>query len=79
MMPGLVCRLCYPVLAIFRKFRRPKHLEAEQSIVDALEACGGDVQFTTFPGIGHDLDSSRVYTSDLYAWLLSHTRNTQQE
>jgi hypothetical protein len=41
--------------------------------VDTLKACGGDVQFTTFPGMGHDLDPSLIYTPDLYAWLLSHT------
>lgn len=54
-------------------------LEAEQRIVDALKACGGNVQFTIFPGIGHDLDYSLIYNSDLYAWLLSHTRSPQQE
>ena len=42
-------------------------LDAEQSIVDALTACGGD------------MDYSLVYKSDLYAWLLSHTRDTQQK
>jgi predicted esterase len=54
-------------------------IEAEQKIVDALIACGGDVRFTIFPGIGHDLDHSIIYNSDLYDWLLSHTRDTHQE
>jgi len=48
-------------------------LEAEQSLVDALAACGGDVQFTVFPDIGHDIDAQQVYTSELYAWLLEQT------
>jgi predicted esterase len=49
-------------------------LEAEQELVDALEACGGDVQFTVFPDAGHGFDVQRVYTSELYAWLLAQTR-----
>jgi predicted peptidase len=48
-------------------------LDAEQGLVDALEACGGDVQFTVFPDAGHDLAAQRVYTSELYTWLLSQT------
>jgi hypothetical protein len=49
-------------------------LEAEQMLVDALEACGGKVQFTIFPDIGHDVDSQQVYTSELFTWLLDQTR-----
>lgn len=52
-------------------------IEAEQIIVDALESCGGDIQFTIFPGVGHDLDYSLIYNSDLYEWLLSHTRKIE--
>jgi predicted esterase len=53
-------------------------LDAEQSLVDALESCGGDVQFTVFPDVGHDLDAERVYTSELYVWLLEQTLPTSQ-
>jgi hypothetical protein len=49
-------------------------LEAEQMLVDALENCGGNVQFTIFPDIGHDVDSQQVYTSELFTWLLEQTR-----
>ena len=42
--------------------------------VDALQACGGNVQFTVFPDIGHDVDHSQVYTDELYEWLLNQTR-----
>jgi len=49
-------------------------LEAEQSLVDALKACGGDVQFTIYPDIGHDVDAQQIYTSELYEWLLEQTR-----
>jgi poly(3-hydroxybutyrate) depolymerase len=49
-------------------------LDAEQMLVDALKACGGDVRFTVFPDIGHDLRTEQVYTSELYAWLLEQSR-----
>ena len=49
-------------------------LEAEQMLVDALKACGGNVQFTIFPDIGHDVDSKQVYTSELFTWMLDQTR-----
>jgi len=48
-------------------------LDAEQKIVDALEACGGNVQFTVFPDQGHDIEGEQVYTPELYKWLLEQT------
>jgi predicted esterase len=48
-------------------------LDAEQKLVDALKACGGNVQFTVFPDVGHDIESERVYTPELYQWLLEQT------
>lgn len=48
-------------------------LEAEEGLVNALKACGGNVQFTVYPDGAHDI-SGQVYTSaDLYTWLLSQT------
>ena len=49
-------------------------LEAEQILVDALIACGGNVQFTIFPDVGHDVKSEQVYTSELFTWLLEQRR-----
>jgi poly(3-hydroxybutyrate) depolymerase len=46
-------------------------LEVEQQIVDALEECGGNVQFTVFPEGGHDIDEEVYTDQDLYEWLLS--------
>ena len=48
-------------------------LDAEQSLVDALETCGGDVQFTIFPDIGHDVDPQLIFTEELVTWLLEQT------
>jgi len=49
-------------------------LDAEQNLVDELKACGGDVQFTVFPGVGHDVNQEKVYSSELYEWLLEHKK-----
>jgi predicted esterase len=48
-------------------------LDAEQKLVDALIACGGNVQFIVFPNAGHDIEAERVYTPELYQWLLEQT------
>jgi predicted peptidase len=48
-------------------------LEAGQNIVDALKACGGNVKFTIFPDLGHDLSYDLIYNAELYKWLLSHS------
>ena len=46
-------------------------LNAEQKLVDALKACGGDVRFTVYPDAGHD--DIEVYTLELFTWLLSQS------
>jgi predicted esterase len=47
-------------------------LDAEQGLVEALQACGGTAQITVLPDTGHDVDPQQVYTEELTAWLLSH-------
>ena len=46
-------------------------LEVEQQIVDALQDCGGNVEFTVFPDGGHDIDEEVYAGQELYDWLLS--------
>ena len=48
-------------------------LEAEQMLVDALEACGGDVQFTVAPDAGHDFDGPVYSGTELYDWFLAQS------
>jgi predicted esterase len=72
--PDNICDLAaVPVWAFHGARDELIPLEAEQSLVDALKACGGDVRLTVFPDAGHELKSERVYTSELYDWLLSHS------
>jgi predicted peptidase len=43
-------------------------------MVEALRACGGDVQFTLYPDAEHDSWTETYRNPELYAWLLQHTR-----
>ena len=73
--PENICDLVgVPVWAFHGDQDETTPLEAEQNIIDALEACGGDAQITIFPGVGHDLDLGNINSSDLYAWFLEHEK-----
>jgi len=73
--PKNICDLTdVPVWAFHGEKDETIPLDAEQNLVDALEACGGDVQFTVFPGVGHDVNQDKVYSSELYEWLLEHKK-----
>ncbi|MFN2187885.1 MAG: prolyl oligopeptidase family serine peptidase [Candidatus Promineifilaceae bacterium] len=41
-----------------------------QSIVDALREAGGEVEFTVYPGVGHDPWSQTYENPELYQWML---------
>jgi predicted peptidase len=49
-------------------------LEVSQRMVDALRACGGNVRFTVYPGVGHDSWTQTYDNPELYEWFLQHTR-----
>lgn len=44
-------------------------------MVDALQACGGNVRLTTYPGVGHDSWTRTYADPELYSWLLDQRRN----
>ena len=44
------------------------------SMVERLQACGGDVMLTVYEGYGHDCWTDTYRREDVYAWLLSHTK-----
>jgi predicted peptidase len=46
--------------------------EESQSMVDALQASGGDVRFTVYPGVGHDSWTQTYANPELYDWFLAH-------
>lgn len=43
-----------------------------QAMVDALEAVGGDVKYTLYPGVDHDSWTATYDNPELYEWFLSH-------
>ncbi len=45
-----------------------------RKIVEALEACGGEVKLTIYPRKGHDAWSETYGRPDLYEWFLKHHR-----
>ena len=70
--PDNICDLQdVPVWAFHGAKDEKLPLEVEQQIVDALEECGGNVQFTVYPDGGHDIDEQVYARRDLYEWLLS--------
>ncbi|CEK15641.1 prolyl oligopeptidase family serine peptidase [Chthonomonas calidirosea] len=48
--------------------------EADQKTVDAVKAAGGDIQFTLYPGVGHDSWDNAYDDPNLPQWFLQHQR-----
>ncbi len=44
----------------------------DKAMVDAIKACGGDIQYTVYPDIGHSAWEPAYADPKLYDWLLSH-------
>ena len=52
-------------------------IAASEEMVNALKTAGGDVQFTRYPGVGHDSWTPTYDNPELYAWFLKHTRGAK--
>ncbi|HNQ95353.1 MAG TPA: PHB depolymerase family esterase [Anaerolineales bacterium] len=48
-------------------------LEAEQSLVDALKACNGNIQFTVYSDGDHDISGKVYQDQELYTWMLAQS------
>ena len=48
-----------------------------QEMVDAIKAAGGNVKFTSYPGVGHDSYTRTYANPELYRWFLGHKRGNQ--
>jgi predicted peptidase len=53
--------------------------DASRELVDTLEACGGDVRLTLYPGVGHNSWDRAYGDPRLYAWLLAQRRRTRTD
>lgn len=49
--------------------------EKDQQTVDAVKAAGGDIQFTLYPGVGHDSWDNAYSDPALPLWFLQHQRS----
>ena len=47
-------------------------LESSEVLVEALQACGGNVRFTVYPEAEHDSWTETYENPELYQWFLSH-------
>jgi predicted peptidase len=45
-----------------------------ESLVNALKACDGQVQFTLYPDADHDSWTRTYDNPELYSWLLDHNK-----
>lgn len=69
------CRLKnLPIWAFHGEKDNVVSLKDHQAMVDAVRACGGDVKFTVYPGIGHDSWTETYANPALYQWFLQHQR-----
>jgi predicted peptidase len=56
-------------------------LEESQTMVDALQTCGGNIRFTIYPHTGHDSWTQTYANPLLYAWFHEQVKphNTSEE
>jgi predicted peptidase len=47
-------------------------LSETEVLVEAMQACGGEIKFTVYPDLDHNSWSITYDNPDLYSWFLSH-------
>ena len=69
--PAVVCNArAVPVRAYHGGADDVVPLADQQACVDALRACGGTVDFTVYPGVGHDAWNPAYEDPALVPWLM---------
>jgi predicted peptidase len=73
--PDQACRLKgLPIWAFHGAQDTVVPIEGDQKMVDAVRACGGNVEFTVYPDAGHDAWTQTYDNPGLYRWLLQQRR-----
>lgn len=49
-------------------------IEEQRQTLETFRALGGEAEFTTYPGVGHDSWTTTYNNKDVYDWLLSHQK-----
>lgn len=72
--PARVCRAAQvPVRAYHGDADTVVPLARQQACVDALRACGGQVDFIVYPGVGHNAWDPAYEDAALVPWLMAQT------
>ncbi len=75
--PSTVCAIRHlPVWAFHGENDSVVPLQETEAMVKALQACGGHVTLTVYPGVDHDSWTQTYANPQLYTWLLQHRRIT---
>lgn len=76
--PATICNLKNTPIWSFHGALDPTvPISNDQELVNSVRNCGGDVQFTVYPNLGHDI-SGLVYLNNqaLYDWMFSKSLNS---
>jgi predicted peptidase len=76
--PARVCALRdVPVWAFHGALDRVVPVSESTSLVEALQACGGDAKLTIYPDAAHDSWTCTYENPELFRWFLSHRRHAR--
>ena len=76
--PARVCALRHvPVWAFHGALDPIVPLSESKTLVEALQACGGDARLTVYPDAAHDSWTRTYENPELYRWFLSHRRQAR--
>jgi len=71
------CRLSHvPIWAFHGDQDTIVPFAASESMVKAVQSCGGEAHLTAYPGVGHDAWTDTYANPELYSWFLQHRRGT---
>ncbi len=74
--PSQVCTIRHlPVWAFHGEQDTVIPVTVSQTLVDALNACGGQARLTIYPNVGHNCWNQAYATSELYTWLADQQRS----
>lgn len=63
-----------PVWAFHGESDSTVPIDEQRQTIEAFRALGGEAEFTTYPGVGHDSWTTTYNNKEVYEWLLSHQK-----
>lgn len=72
--PNKVCEIKHVPTWVFHGAKdKTVPIERSEEMVDALNACNGNVKFTVYPEAEHDSWTETYHNPELYTWLLKYS------